>query len=341
MDPEILVAGVLGASLVLYSLTGGADFGAGLWDLLASGPRRKEQRRAVALAIGPIWEANHVWLILAIVLTFVCFPKAFAAISIALHWPLVILLVGVVLRGSAFVFRAYDSRRDDIQRRWSLIFAGASTVAPVMLGITVGAMSSGTIRVVDGQVQTDFFSSWLAPFPVAVGLLTLAIFAYLAAVYLCVATWESPELQEDFRVRGLGAAAAVFVLAWVAFFLARTGAPRVWEGLWSAPWSIPLQLTVATVGMGTIGTLYRRHFRLARFLAAVQVVLVIGGWALAQYPYVVPPDLTVAEAAPDGVLWLTLGVLGTGAAPLIGAYLWLMQVFRASDAPIDHRHPTG
>lgn len=341
MQPEVLVAAVLGASLVLYSLTGGADFGAGLWDLLAFGPRKKAQRRAIALTIGPIWEANHVWLILAIVLTFVCFPHAFAAISTALHIPLVILLVGIVLRGSAFVFRAYDSRRDEVQARWSVVFAAGSTVAPVMLGVVVGAIASGSIRVVDGQVQTDFVSAWLAPFPLAVGALTLAIFAYLAAVYLCVATWETPELQEDFRLRGLGAAGAVFTLAWLAFFLARTGAPRVWEGLWASPGSIPLQLTVATVGLGTIGALYARRYQVARVLAAAQVVLVVAGWALSQYPYVVPPDLTVADAAPDGVLWLTLGILGTGAAPLVAAYVWMMRVFRADDAPIDHRHPSG
>lgn len=341
MTPEPIVAIVLGTSLIVYVLTGGADFGGGLWDLLARGEREGQQRRAIALAIGPIWEANHVWLILALVLTFVCFPRSFAAISTALHIPLVILLVGIVLRGTAFVFRAYDSRRDEVQARWSLIFAVGSVVSPVMLGIVVGAIASGQVALRDGMVPGGYVAPWLQPFPLAVGALTLAIFAYLAAVYLCVATWEQPELQEDFRLRGLGAAAAVFVLAWVAFFLSRTGAPLVWQGLWHAPGSIPLQLTVAAVGLGTIASLYVRRYAIARSLAALQVVLVVGGWGLAQYPYTVPPDLTVADAAPHEVLWATLAVLAVGALPLLAAYGWLMRIFRASDAPIDHRRPAG
>ena len=334
---EQLVALVLGASLVVYVVTGGADFGGGVWDLLARGPRQVAQRRAIALAIGPIWEANHVWLILALVLTFVCYPVAFAAISTALHIPLVILLICIVVRGAAFVFRAYDSRDAEVQRRYSAVFAVGSAVSPVMLGVVVGAIASGRIRVVDGRVATDFVSAWLAPFPMAVGLLTLAIFAYLAAVYLCVATWESPELQEDFRVRGLASGGAVFVLAWVAFFLARDGAPLVWQGLWQSPWSWPLQVLVATVGLGTLGGLFWRRYRLARILAVAQVVLVVGGWAACQWPHVVPPDILVTDTAPRVVLINTLRILGIGAVPLLVAYGWLMRVFRADDAPLDHR----
>ena len=337
MAPEVLLAGVLGAALVLYTLLAGADFGGGVWDLLAFGPRRVAQRRAIALAIGPIWEANHVWLILAIVVTFVGFPTAFAAISTALHIPLVLLLIGIVLRGSAFVFRAYDSRRPEVQDRYSRVFAFGSLLSPVMLGVVVGAIASGDIRVVDGQVQTDFVSAWLQPFPLVVGVLTLAIFSYLAAVYLCVATWETPELQEDFRVRGLAASVAVFVLAWVAFFLARDGAPRVWEGLWSQPYSVPFQGLVAVFGLGTMGALWARRYRWARSLAVVQVAWVVGGWALSQYPYVVPPDITVADAAPPEVLWNMLTILTVGGPFLLMAYAWLLSVFRADDAPIDHR----
>lgn len=337
MPPEVGLAGVLGLALVLYTLLAGADFGGGVWDLLARGPRRIQQRRAIALAIGPIWEANHVWLILAIVVTFVAFPTAFAAISTALHIPLVLLLIGIVLRGSAFVFRAYDSRRPEVQDRYSIVFEAGSLLSPIMLGIVVGAIASGDIRVIEGRVQTDFVSAWLQPFPMAVGLLTLAIFSYLAAVYLCVATWESPELQEDFRIRGLGAAVAVFILAWVAFFLAREGAPRVWQGLWAQTYSIPFQVLVAVFGLGTIAALGTRRYRWARGLAVLQVIWVVGGWAVSQYPYVVPPDITVSDAAPPEVLWNMLAILGLGGPFLVAAYLWLLWVFRADDAPIDHR----
>ena len=179
MPPELLVAGVVLVGLIVYSLTGGADFGGGVWDLFALGRRAQLQREAVAKAIGPIWEANHVWLIVVIVLLWTCFPKVFATIGIALHVPLTLTLIGIVLRGSAFVFRHYDKQDARSQLRWSLVFAIASVITPITFGMSVGALSSGTLPIdpVTGMVQTDFFSSWAAPFPVVVGLYTLALFA--------------------------------------------------------------------------------------------------------------------------------------------------------------------
>ncbi|MEQ1507592.1 MAG: cytochrome d ubiquinol oxidase subunit II [Myxococcota bacterium] len=327
MTTDVLAAGLLAAVLVAYVLTGVADYGGGLWDLLATGPTAPRQRRAIADAIGATWEANHVWLVAAVVITFVCFPLAFAAIGTALHLPLVALLVGVVLRGTAFVFRAYDTQRDVVHHRWSVLFAASSVGSPVMLGIVVGAIASGSIHLVDGVPDRGFVWTWLAPFPVVVGGLTLAIAAFLAAVYLTLDTRGDPELQEQFRVRGLGAAGAVFVLAWAAFFLARTGAPVVWDGLWSAWWAIPFQLVVGATGLGCIGALWTRRYSWARDLAAAQTVLVIGGWAAAQWPYVVPPDLTVAHAAPPAVTRMLVATFAAGGVPLLAAYAWLLRTF--------------
>ena len=216
-----LIGFVMIVSLVLYALGAGADFGGGVWDLFASGPRARQQRQLIAHAIGPIWEANHVWLILVIVLLFVAFPPAFAAISIALHIPLAVMLVGIVLRGSAFVFRSYDVQTDDVQRRWSGLFAVGSMVAPIMLGVCVGAIASGNIRINadTGAVRTNFISQWLGAFPIAIGFWTLALFAFLAAVYLTNET-EEAELREDFRRRALAAGFAVALLALVIFVLA-------------------------------------------------------------------------------------------------------------------------
>ena len=336
MSPEPIVAGLLCAVLALYVLTGGADFGGGLWDLLARGPRQIRQRRAIAIAIGPIWEANHVWLIVAIVITFVCFPASFAAIGTALHVPLSLMLIGIVIRGTSFVFRSYDSRDFEVQRRWSFLFASASACTPVLLGVVVGSIASGKIVVEKGQVVGGFFHAWIQPFPWAVGLLTLAIFAFLAAVYMTVKTHDDVELQEDFRRNGLFAAGAVFCLAWFAFFLSKSGAPTVWNGLWDAPLSIPFQVWVGTIGIGCIGSLYFRWYIWARRLAAFQVLLVIAGWAFSQWPYVVPPNLTVFDAAPPNVLWLVIAVLLTGALPLIPAYAWLLYVFRDGSDSSSH-----
>src|SRR5258708_14847294 len=157
----------MSAAVIIYASLGGADYGGGVWDLFAFGKRAPAQRALIANAIGPVWEANHVWLILVIVVLFTAFPPAFAAISIALHIPLTLLLIGIVLRGTTFTFRSYDVQRDDVQRRWSLVFSIASIITPILLGITLGAIASGTIRVENGVVVSGFLKSLLAPFPVA------------------------------------------------------------------------------------------------------------------------------------------------------------------------------
>jgi len=328
--PEVLVAGILLAALWLYALTGGADFGGGVWDLLARGPRANDQRALIAQAIGPIWEANHVWLILVVVLLFVAFPAVFAAIAIDLHIPLVLLLLGIVLRGSAFVFRAYGLASDDEQRRWSRIFAIASAIAPVMLGVVLGATISGSIRIDPdtGSVVPSFLDPWLAPFPFAVGALVLALFAFLAAVYLTLEA-TTPDLREDFRDRALASGIAVCVAAWVALASAHSGAPRLYEGLARSPWMLPFQLAVALVALATFTALWLRRFALARVFALLQVSLVVAGLGLAEYPYLLPPDLTITRAAAPRVLFAPLlAALAGGAIVLLPSLFWLFKVFK-------------
>jgi cytochrome bd ubiquinol oxidase subunit II len=135
---ETLIAAIMLASLILYAVMGGADYGGGMWDLLASGFRAKRQRQAIVEAIAPIWEANHVWLVLLVVLMFSAFPRAFAAMMISLHIPIAAMLIGIVFRGSAFVFRKYDSSDDAVQRRWSTVFGVASFLTPFFQGLTLG-----------------------------------------------------------------------------------------------------------------------------------------------------------------------------------------------------------
>ncbi|HLM45157.1 MAG TPA: cytochrome d ubiquinol oxidase subunit II, partial [Myxococcaceae bacterium] len=171
MGTELWLGGVLVAAFVLYALFGGADFGGGVWDLLASGPRKAEQRALIAKALGPVWEVNHVWLIIGVVILFSAFPPAFAALSVALHVPLTLLLLGIVFRGTAFTFRTYDVRGDRVQRSWGLVFSVASVISPLLLGMCVGAVVSGRIRVEGRVVVSGFFGPWLTPFSVAVGVL--------------------------------------------------------------------------------------------------------------------------------------------------------------------------
>src|SRR5438045_4184180 len=158
---KLIVAFCILSSLIVYALMGGADFGGGIWNLLAFGSRAKRQREAIADAIAPIWEANHVWLILVIVLLFTGFPGGFATMMTALNIPITVMLLGIVLRGSAFVFRKYDMEKE---RHWSTVFGMASFLTPFFQGMILGALTTGQIRVEHGRVLTGFMAGWLTPF---------------------------------------------------------------------------------------------------------------------------------------------------------------------------------
>jgi len=325
---EVIIAGVMVAALVLYALLGGADYGGGVWDLFALGPRARRQRELIAEAISPVWEANHVWLILVIVVLFTAFPPAFATIATALHIPLTLMLIGIVLRGTAFTFRTYDVQRDDVQRRWSLIFSIASIITPILLGTILGAIASGTIRVAGGSFTSRFVSSWLAPFPLSVGFFALALFAFLAAVYLTV---EAPEreLQEDFRWRALVAGVIVGLLALTVFILARAGAPTVRAGISRTWWALGLHILTAIFATSAFAALWLRRYRIARFCAAAQVTMILLGWAFAQFPHLVEPDITISSAAaPLSTLELLLVALIAGALVLFPSYFYLFRIFK-------------
>jgi cytochrome d ubiquinol oxidase subunit II len=331
---ETIIAGIMLVSLIFYVLLAGADYGGGVWDLFAFGERAKGQRELIAKAISPVWEANHVWLILVIVILFTAYPLAFATISTALHIPLTLMLIGIVLRGTAFTFRTYDSQHDTVQRRWSLVFSIASLITPIVLGITVGAIASGTIRVENGLVISGFFAPWLAPFPFAVGFFALVLFAFLAAVYL---TLETPdrELQEDFRRRALVSGFLVGVLALIVFLLAGKGAPTVRAGISRSSWALALHILTAILATGAFITLWTRKYRLAQICSAAQVSLILAGWAFAQYPFLIEPDVTISSAAaPPITLQLLLGALAVGAVLLFPSYYYLFYVFKRDSAPV-------
>jgi len=334
-----LVAGIIVVALNAYALLGGADFGGGVWDLLASGPRRERQRHLIAEAIGPVWEANHVWLILAIVLLFTCFPPAFARLGTLLHIPLSLVLIGIVLRGSAFTFWRYGGYGDETQRYWGVVFAIASLITPLLLGTTVGAIASGALGERPGGqgggaggaggFYQIYVAPWLTPFTLSVGVFALIAYAFLAAVYLTLEARER-ELQEDFRNRALGAGVALFFAALAALLLSHRWAPRVREALIFAPWAVPLHLLTAATALSSLAALWRRRWRVARVAAATQVSLILWGWALAQYPYVLPPDLTVeAAAAPAVTLRLVLAALALGALVLFPSLYYLLRIFKS------------
>ncbi len=315
---QTILAGAVLIALNAYVLLGGADFGGGVWDLLARGPRQRAQRDLIAHAIGPIWEANHVWLILVIVLLFVCFPVAFTRLTVVLNIPLTLVLFGIVLRGSAFVFRSYGGGHDAVQNRWGRVFATASLITPLLLGMAFGAVAAGRVTAParDMTFTHAYIAPWMTTFSMEIGALTLVSFAYLAAVYLTVATGDEA-LREDFRRRAL----------WAGGVLLAIGAPPLLRiGPW---WGIVAAATVAAAM--AMWSLVRRRYRLARLAAAAQITLVLWGWALAIYPMIVPPDLQIADAAaPASTLRLVAWALGAGALLLIPSLVYLFRLFDQS-----------
>jgi cytochrome bd ubiquinol oxidase subunit II len=311
-----LMALVMLASLVAYAVLAGADFGAGIWDLLARGKRRAAHRAALAHAIGPVWEANHVWLIFVVVLLFTCFPAAYAQASIALFWPLHAVLIGIVLRGAAYVFRAYAAGSDATRDAWGSVFGASSALTPILLGMCLGALSTG-----------DPYR-WFDPFPVATGVLALLLCAYLAAVYL---TWEShdAQLRDDFRRRALAVWWLAGVASVVALALARSEAAHLWTGLTSWP-AILFIAAGSALAPISFAALRDNRFDLARYACAAQIVALLAGWASAQWPYLIYPDLTVANAAaPASTLRLTAWTLPFGLGALFPALWLLFRVFKS------------
>jgi cytochrome d ubiquinol oxidase subunit II len=319
-------AGLVG--MTAYAVLGGADFGGGVWDLFARGPRKAEQRAAIARAMGPVWEANHVWLIFVVVVFFSAFPIAWAAYSTALFAPLRIALVGIGLRGVAFVFRGYAGKTPTVTR-WGAAFGAASLITPFVLGACVGAISSGAIRFRDGVLSVQGMP-WFSPIALAMGAAGASLCAYLAAVFLTVET--EGELQEDFRRRALLAGTVVVAGAALTIPFTFLEAPQLASGLISGR-ALPAVVLGTVAALASGWSLRARRYRLARLATIVQVAMVIVGWALAQYPYVIYPDVTLAQAAaPRATMVFVLGSLPFGLAIVGPSFWWLFKVFKGEAA---------
>ena len=323
---QYAIGALLLAGVLIYALLGGADFGGGVWDLFAQGPRRPEQRNAIARAIGPVWEANHVWLIFVIVLVFTCFPSVFAALATALYVPFTLALLGIVFRGAAFVFRAHAHGIARAEEAWGRVFAIASVITPVIFGMCAGAVATGNINVVDGVVVSSLWTPWLEPFPLLVGLIALSICAYLAAVYLTMET--GGELQEDFRIRAIWAGRVFIVLALIALPLARWEAPHIWRRLTSGFGPLLIVGSIVLASVSGWSVLSRRYF-LARISAAAEVAVLLAGWALAQYPYLVVDGFTFKDSSASPLMLKSaLITYAIGAIFLVPSLLLLFSVFK-------------
>jgi cytochrome d ubiquinol oxidase subunit II len=318
------------AGVMAYALLGGADFGGGVWDLFAVGERKREQRLAVQRAMGPVWEANHVWLIFVVVVLFTCFPRGYAALSIALFLPFHAALIGIMLRGASFVFRSYQSRQESAAAEtsaWGIVFGVASIITPVLLGAAFGVVTEGDIRVDEtGQVALARAAPWLSPYCVTNGLLALATCAYLAAVYLTNETHGA--LREDFRLRAIGAGTATAVLSGLVALFAWQEATWFFDRLIS-PRTLPVVVAGLLCFAGSAWSVFTRRYWLSRLFAAGEISLLLLGWGVAQHPYLVYPDIMLVEAAaPVATLRFMVLSLPIGAALLLPSLWLLFHVFK-------------
>jgi cytochrome d ubiquinol oxidase subunit II len=326
---EAAILGIVWVGLTLYVLLAGADFGGGVWDLFASGARAQQQRALISAAIGPVWEANHVWLIFVLTGLLSAFPTVFADLSVALYLPFSLALIGIVLRGSAFAFRSHGEPDSAWQRTWTRVFGIASLVTPFVLGAAAGSIASGRIRVVNGEVRAGLLSSWTSPLSLFAGLFALTICAYLAATYLTVEAVQrgKDELERDFRGRALVAGAVAGVLAAAGLVLVHSEAPVLWEGMREA--GLLFAATSAIAGVGSLIFVWSRRYRLARTGAVIAVASVLFGWGVAQWPYLIVPDVTVtAAAAPEATLRVVVVGFAIGGAVLAPSLFLLFRIFK-------------
>jgi cytochrome d ubiquinol oxidase subunit II len=280
--------------LAAYVVLGGADFGAGVWYLALRGRGKDRLRDHTYHAMGPVWEANHVWLIFVLVVVWTAYPKAFGSIASTLYVPLFVAALGIILRGTAYALRGQVTgpREEGVL---GAIFGISSFVTPFALGTVVGAIASDRVPV--GNAQGDPIDSWLNPTSLAVGVIAVVTSAYLAAVWLTADAERAGEedLVEAFRRRALVAGAVAGAVALGALLVLHGDARRIFDGLTSGAGLIGV-IGSALAGMATMFWVARRRFEAARWSAAVAVGAIVAGWALAQRPQFLP-GLTVKEAA--------------------------------------------
>jgi cytochrome d ubiquinol oxidase subunit II len=330
VSAEIYVLGVLWVGLTLYVLLGGADFGGGVWDLLAFGPRRMRQRALISDAIAPVWEANHVWLIFVLTGLLAAYPAVFADLSVALYLPFSLVMLGIVFRGAAFAFRAHGDRESPWVRTWTPVFGITSLVSPFLLGAAAASIASGRIRVIDGTVEAGIVSAWTAPLSLFAGVFAVTICGYLAATYLIVeaAARGDAELERDFRARAIGSGVVAGLLAGVGLLVVRSQAPVLWEGMTER--GLPFVVLSALGGIASIAAMTAGRYRWARTSAAVAVGAVLWGWGAAQWPYLVVPDVTAeASAAPEDTVRMVAIGFTIGGLLLAPSLLLLFRVFKS------------
>jgi len=324
----IAVAAILMVVIAAYALFGGADFGGGIWDLLAgNADRGAAPRELIDESITPVWEGNHVWLVFILVLLWSAFPPAFAAIMTALFVPLSLSAFGIVLRGAGFAFR-HTAQRLHLRQLTGAVFAGASLITPFFMGTAIGAVVTGQVPV---HPAGNVLAAWTSPTAVLSGFLFVAACAYISAVFLVLEARQRgrEDLARYFSLRATAAGVVTGALAGATFAELSSSSPYVFHRLTGI--ALPLVAISIAAGIAVLGMLWLRwhHGFFLRVTAAIAVATVVWGWGLAQYPYLFPTSLTLAAgAAPTGTLVAEFVVAGLAVvlvAPAFALLYYLQQ----------------
>lgn len=330
--PEVVLT-VMWVGVTLYAVFAGADFGAGFWDLVAGSARTGAARRQlIERRIGPVWEANHVWLIFVIVILWTGFPIAFAAVMTSLYVPLTAAAIGIILRGAGFAFR-HAVQGERLRRLFGATFALSSLVTPFFLGAVAGAVASGRVPV--HAVEIDPFDAWVHATSLLGGALAVATCAYLAAAFLAddARRHADAALTRYYRQRSIVAAVIAGAIAFGGIFVLRADASDLYRGLTHR--GLPLVAAAAAGGLASVVLMIRREYRAARVGAVVAVTAVVWGWAAGQYPDLLVDRLTIAVAAGSHTtltaLLTSLAVGSVLVAPALVALLVLHARGRLTD----------
>jgi len=331
-----VVAAALWLGVCAYAVLGGADFGSGFWDLTAGRARRGAAPRAlVDLAIGSVWEANHVWLIYCLVVLWTAFSGVFAAIMTTLWVPLVLASFGILLRGAGFAFR-HATHGFRARRLFGIAFATSSVLTPFCMGAVAGGIASGRVPL-DGY--GDIWTSWLNPTSIFAGLLAVSTCAFLAATFLVneARARGSLLLERYFTVRGIGSGLVAGVLALIGVVIIHSDAEGFFDELIGG--AVPVLAISAIGGLGAIVALVRRQPIWARGFAVLAVASVVAGWGIGQYPDMLPGEITIDEAAaPSASLWALVVVVVCAVLFIVPALLLLLhlsQAERLDDGQLD------
>ncbi|MFJ9314840.1 cytochrome d ubiquinol oxidase subunit II [Pimelobacter simplex] len=294
MSLELAVAAALFVGIIAYAVLGGADFGSGFFDLTAgSSTRGAELRTLVDHSIGPVWEANHVWLIYVLVIWWTGFPESFAAAMSTLVFPLLFALLGIVLRGASFAFRKYAATLAQA-RLFGIVFATSSIITPFFLGTVAGGIASGRVPL---EGRGDLWSSWLNPTSLFGGVIAVGTCAFLAGTFLVADAERSGQhrLAGELRVRALAVGAVTGLLVFAALVPIDHDAPTLAAGLEGR--AAPLVVLAGLAGLATMALLWTRRYAVARITAVLAVAAVVSGWGVGQYPWLLVDEVTIADAA--------------------------------------------